>query len=147
MATSKKGLEILAIPGGESKWRQPRLIAAVKERRNKKFDKIYEMQGIDSEEDILLLGERLNSGDRVTFDTFPTHYKEYLELANKAQRDGKFPKEVKLRNLKINEDSQSKLYGILGLLEEKIKRRPLAYVKDRKENYLPKIKKFVHKFI
>ena len=75
------------------------------------------------------------------------HYREYMAIAKKGEKCGKFPKGVKFENIRIDENASAKLYGILGWIEEKIKRRPLAYKKDRNEKYLEKIKGFVHKII
>lgn len=145
--TSKRDLDYLVLPGGESKWKNPRLKAALEAKKKRKIRKMYWMEGVDSEEDILLLGEKVKSGDRVGIDTFPMHYREYMAIAKKGEKYGKFPKGVKFENIRIDENASAKLYGILGWIEEKIKRRPLAYKKDRNEKYLEKIKGFVHKII
>ena len=145
--TSKRDLDYLVLPGGESKWKNPRLKVALEAKKKRKIGKMYWMEGADSEEDILLLGEKVKPGDRVGIDTFSTHYNEYKEIVKKAQRDGRFPRGVKFENIQIEEGASDKIYGILGWLEEKIKRRPLAYKKDRNEKYLEKIKGFVHKII
>ena len=108
---------------------------------------MYWLKGKDSEEDILLLGEKVKSGERIGFDTFPLHYLEYKELIKKAQRDGKFPKKVKTENLATKQGVKEWLYGIPGLIEEILKRRKLAYKKNRNEKYLEKVKYFVHKII
>ncbi|MBU2053280.1 MAG: hypothetical protein ABIJ14_03580 [Nanoarchaeota archaeon] len=145
--TSRKSLDYLVLPGGESKWKNPRLKAALETKKKRKIGQMYWMEGADSEEDILLLGEKVKSGDRVGIDTFPLHYREYMAIAKKGEKDGKFPKGVKFENIRIDENASAKLYGLLGWLEETIKRRPLAYKKDRDERYLEKIKGFVHRII
>jgi len=147
LLTSKRTLDYLVLPGGESKWKNPRLKAALEAKKKRKIGKMYCMEGADSEEDILLLGEKVKPGDRVGIDTFPMHYREYMTIAKKGEKDGKFPKGVKFENIRIDENASAKLYGLLGWLEETIKRRPLAYKKDRDEKYLERIKGFVHKII
>lgn len=105
------------------------------------------LRGMDSEEDILYLGEMVRKGDTVYFDTFPLHYQEYKTLIKKAQRDGTFPKGVILRNAKIPQGRTEAIYGTLGWLEEVFKRRPLTYKKNRESESLDKIKDIVKKFI
>ncbi|MEN7982719.1 MAG: hypothetical protein ABFQ65_04710, partial [Nanoarchaeota archaeon] len=99
------------------------------------------------EEDILYLGKILKKGDRIGIDTFRLHFKEYLELIRKAKRDGKFPKGVKIENIKIHQSFHLFIYGILGYWEEKIKNRKLVYMKDRHEKTLNFFKRIVKKFI
>jgi len=105
------------------------------------------LRGKDSEEDILYLGKMVNSGDTVYFDTFPLHYQEYKTLVRKAQRDRKFPKGVYLRNARIPQGRIEITYGILGWLEELIKRRPLDYKENRPNDTLDKVKGIVKKII
>ena len=108
---------------------------------------MYWLKGKDSEEDILLLGEKTKPGERIGFVTFPLHYLEYKELIKKAQRDGKFPKRVKTENLATEQGPKEWVYGTIGLTEEILKRRKLDYKKNRNEGYLEKVKELVHRFI
>ncbi len=148
LISGKKTLDYLVIPGGEDDWKKPRLDRALEEKKSgRKIKKMYWLKGKDSEEDILLLGEIAKPGDRIAFDTFPIHYREYKKLIKKAQRDGKFPLEVKTENLATEQGPKEWIYGTLGLLEETFKRRKLDYKKNRNEKYLGKLKKLVHKFI
>jgi len=145
---SNKTLDYLVIPGGEDDWKKGRLDRALEEKnKGRKIKQMYWMKGKDSEEDILLLGEKVKSGERIGFDTFPLHYLEYRELIKKAQRDGKFPKKVRTENLATGQGPKEWVYGLLGLSEEILKRRKLDYKKNRDEGYLEKVKEFVHKFI
>jgi hypothetical protein len=105
------------------------------------------LRGKDSEEDILYLGEIVKSGDVVYFDTFPLHFREYVTLIKKAQRDNKFPRNVILRNAKIPQGRTELTYGIVGWMEEFPKRRPLSYKKERESALLDKIKSSVKKLI
>jgi len=144
----KKILDYLAIPGGsKGDLKKSKKKRAVKEINKRPVDNIIILQGKDSEEDILYLGTILEKGDRIGFDTFPLHYKEYKVLIKKAIRDKKFPKGVKTENLKIPQDTKMWLYGVLGLNEEKLKKRKLNYLKNRHDNFYRKIKKIVHWFV
>ncbi len=146
--TGKKTLDYVVVPDSGGKWEKQRLQRLLKEKKNRrKIKEMYWLQGADSEEDILLLGKKVKPGDRIGFDTFPLHYLEYEELIRKAQRDGKFPKKVKLENLQTKQGPKEWIYGALGLVEEIFKRRKLEYKKDRDEKYLDKIKRLVHKII
>ena len=148
LVASKRTIDKLVIPGGEDDWKAGRLDRALKEKKSgRKIKKMYWLKGKDSEEDILLLGGIVKPGERVAFDTFPLHYREYKELIKKAQEDGKFPHGVKTENLATEQGLKEYIYGTVGLMEEKIKRRPLAYKRNRNEKYLEKIKELAHKFI
>jgi len=105
------------------------------------------LKGKDSEEDILYLGQMVHSGDTIYFDTFPLHFKEYQTLVKKAQRDGKFPKNVSLRNAKIPQGKTEVAYGLMGWMEEVFKRRPLSYKSERENSFLDGVKGVVKKFI
>lgn len=105
------------------------------------------LHGQDSEEDILYLGKIVKPGDTIYFDTFPLHYQEYKTLIGKAQRDGKFPKDVTLKNASIPQGKTEIAYGVMGWLEEALKRRPLKYKKDRESGALDKVKGIVKKVI
>lgn len=143
----KKRLDYLAIPDGAKEWKKDRKKRAVKELENRWVDKVIILKGKDSEEDILYLGQLLKEGDRIGFDTFPLHYKEYKELIKRAKRDGKFPKGVKIENIKTRQPFKLWLYGLLGWEEERIKERKLAYVKNRDEKFLSRIKEFIKGFL
>lgn len=105
------------------------------------------LHGKDSEEDILYLGEMVKSGDTIYFDTFPLHFREYVTLIKKAQRDKKFPENIKLKNARIPQGKTEITYGILGWMEELLKRRPLSYKKERESALLDKIKDGIKKLI
>jgi len=69
-------------------------------------------------------------------------------LCDKAKKEGKFPKGVKLKNVKINQGFKETLYGVAGWLEELFKRRPLDYKKNRPpEGYLDKAKKYIRNIL
>ena len=141
----KKKLDYLAIPGGsKGELKKDKKKRAVKELKERSVDKIIMLQGRDSEEDILYLGNIVQKGERVGFDTFPLHFKEYKEIIKKAKRDGKFPRGVKIENVKTHQGFKLFIYGILGLSEEKIKQREVGFIKNRHEKLWRKIKCFVH---
>ena len=108
---------------------------------------IRTLHGIDSEEDILYLGQMVHPGDTVYFDTFPLHFQEYKTLVKKAQRDGKFPKDVTLKNASIPQGKTEIAYGTMGWLEELLKRRPLEYKDKRESAALDKVKGIVKRII
>lgn len=145
----KKRLNYLAIPGGSNKeLKKVRKKRAIKAINNRLVDQVLILQGKDSEEDILYLGKVVQKGDRVGFDTFPLHYKEYKVLIKKAIRDKKFPKGVKTENLKIPQTARMEIYGLLGLSEELLKKRELDYKKNRPKNpFLKGIKRIGHKIV
>jgi len=105
------------------------------------------LDGIDSGEDILYLGELVKKGDTLDFDTFPLHFREYKTIINKAQKEGKFPKGVKLKNVKINQGLKETVYGILGYGEELVRKRPIDYVKNRSKDYLSGVKNILKRFL
>jgi hypothetical protein len=143
----KKWLDYLAIPNSSGEWKKQRYQRAVKELEKRHVEKVIILKGRDSEEDILYLGNLLQKGDKLGIDTFPLHFKEYQVLIKKAKRDGKFPKGIRIENIRTNQTIQETIYGVLGLAEEEIKNRKLGYIKDRNEKILSKIKKFIHRFI
>ena len=144
----KKRLDYLAIPGGSNKkLKKIRKNRAINEINNRPVDKVLILQGKDSEEDILYLGKVVQKGERICFDTFPLHYKEYKVLIKKAIRDKKFPKGVKIENLKIPQTTRMEIYGILGLSEELLKQRELNYKKSRPKSCWNFFKKIGHKFV
>lgn len=143
----KRRLDYLAIPNSSRKLRKERIKEAKKEINNRFVEKVLILKGKDSEEDVLYLGNLVQKGDRVGFDTFPLHYREYKELIKKAKRDGKFPKGVKIENIRTKQGLKYFIYGILGLTEEKIKKRKLDFVKNRHDRFWRWIKGVVHKII
>ncbi len=148
MGLKRTRLDYLIIPGGsKGKLKRDRMKRAIKEIKNRVVDKIIILQGKDSEEDILYLGEVLKKGERIGFDTFPLHYKEYKELIKKAKKDKKFPKGVRIENIETSQNFKEVIYGTIGLTEEKVKKRELEYVKNRQDNFWRALKCFFHKFI
>jgi hypothetical protein len=98
------------------------------------------LQGKDSEEDVLYLGEMVKEGDKVGFVTFPSHFKEYQEIIKKAREEGKFPKDVKVKNINTGyENFKQWLYGIGGWLEEKLNSGKVDYENNREESYLSNV--------
>ncbi len=143
MKTSK--LDYLLIPNGWKRQRKKRTLKALKKRDVKN---ILILNGKNSEEDILYLGKKLKGGEKIGFVTFPLHYEEYKEIIKKARKEGKFPKYVKTENVETKENLKQFIYGIFGLLEEKLKREKLDYVRNKHENYfLSKIRNFVKKIL
>jgi len=177
----KQGLEYLVIPTGWEEDRIPQAKKELDRRKIDKIvitghvdkkktkgshrQKIYKamreygikpsemkiLRGVDSEEDVLYLGKMLKAGDEVVFDTFPLHYAEYKVLINKAKRDDKFPKGVKIRNAKTRQGIKEIIYGLAGWGEEILSRRKLDYVKNREtgrfsETY-SSIKEYVKKIL
>ena len=96
MLFKKKSLDYLFIPNASQKELRERKGRAKREIKIRGIKNIVLLDGKDSEEDVLYLGKILKEEDRVGFDTFPLHYKEYKELIKKAKRDKKFPKGVKI---------------------------------------------------
>lgn len=155
----KKSLDYLLMPEGSEKMREQRDYSTMEEliKRHGKVKEIYMMNGKDSEEDILYLGKLLKGGERIGLVTFPEHYKEYKELIKKAKRDGKFPKFVKVKHINTRKPAKNfgeawynfkeRVYGRLGLWEEKLKKRKLDYKENRNEKGLEKIKSFVHRVL
>ena len=144
----KRRLDYLAIPGGsKGELKKERKNRAIKELNGREVDKILILQGKDSEEDILYLGGVVQKGERIGFDTFPLHYKEYKEIIKKAERERKFPKGVKIENVKTPQGFKLFIYGILGLSEEKIKQRELEFIKNRHDKFWRKIKGIFHKIL
>jgi len=144
---NKKRLDYLAIPDGAKEWKKKRKARAIKELKNRDVGKVLILKGKDSEEDILYLGQLLQPGERIGFDTFPLHYREYKELIKKAKREGKFPRGVKVENIRTKQPFKLWVYGILGLEEEKLKSRKLDYMKNRDEKFLQKFKNFIKRIL
>jgi hypothetical protein len=145
--SKKKRLDYIAIPDSSGKVKKERKKKAIEELKKRYVEEIVILKGGDSEEDILYLGKILKKGDRVGFDTFPLHYKEYKTIIKKAKKEGKFPKGIKIENIKTSQGPRLFLYGLLGLSEEKIKKKGPEYVKNRDEKFLSKIKGFVKKIL
>lgn len=142
---SRKELNYLLIPDGEKGYKKEKLKRAREESKKRLVKKILILKGRDSEEDILYLGKILKRGDRIGFDTFPLHYKEYKVIIKKAKREGKFPKGIKIENVRTSQSLKQSIYGILGLEEEKIFHKKVDYMKNRKDKLLQKIKNIVKK--
>jgi len=157
--TGRKSLDYLLIPDGSEKMREKRDYRVMEElaRRRGNVKEIFLMDGKDSEEDVLYLGRMLKGGEKIGIVTFPEHYREYRELIRKAKRDKKFPRFVKVKEINtrkpgknLNEkwyNIKEAIYGHLGLWEEKLKRRKLDYVENRKEDFYMKFKNVVKKII
>ncbi len=140
---SKKKLDYLLIPDGEKEYKKEKLKRAEEESKKRPVKKILILKGKDSEEDILKLGKILKKGDRIGFDTFPLHYKEYKVIIKKAKKEGKFPNGVKVENVRTSQSFKNSIYGFLGLEEEKLKNRKLDFMKNRKDKFFQKIKNIV----
>jgi hypothetical protein len=142
----KEKLDYLLIPAG---WKKQREERALKELEKREVENIFILNGFDSEEDILYLGRMLKGKERIGFVTFPLHYKEYIKIIRKAEKQGKFPKKIETENIRTKETPRQFIYGILSLLEEKMKKeKPLDYVKNRNENkFLLNIKKLIVKIL
>lgn len=143
----KKFLDYLLIPDSGRGIKKVRLLRAKKELHRRGIGEVLIMKGKDSEEDILYLGKILKSGDRIGFDTFPLHYKEYQAIIKKAVNQGKFTKGVHTENVKTEQNFREEIYGILGLNEEKLLHEKVDYMKNRKDSFFQKIKDFVKKII
>lgn len=140
----KRGLDYIAIPNSSGKLKKEREKKAVREFRKRYVDKIIVLKGRDSEEDILYLGNIVKKGDRVGIDTFPLHFKEYKTIIKKAKKERKFPRGVKIENIKTSQDLKKSVYGFLGLWEERLKIGKVKYVKNRHDKFWRKLKGFVH---
>ncbi len=138
----KKRLDYIAIPDSGGEVKKERKKKAIEELKKRYVEKIIILKGKDSEEDILYLGRILKKGKRIGFDTFPLHYKEYKTIIRKAKKEGKFPRGVKIENIKTSQGPRLFLYGLLGLSEEKINKKGPEYVKNRNK-FWEKIKNFV----
>ena len=62
-------------------------------------------------------------------------------------KQGKFPKGVKVENVKTGQNFKQTIYGFLGLGEEKFLHKKVDYVKNRDERILVKIKNIVKKVL
>lgn len=144
---SKKKLDYLLIPDGEKEYKKEKLKRAREESKKRLVKKILILKGKDSEEDILNLGKILKKGDRIGFDTFPLHYKEYKVIIKKAKKEGKFPEGVKVENIRTNQSFKQSIYGFLGLEEEKLTDRKVDYMKNRDNKFFQKIKNIVKELL
>ncbi len=140
----QKRLDYLLIPTG---WRKQRKKRAIEELEKRDVKNIWILNGNDSEEDILYLGKMLKGKKRIGFVTFPLHYQEYREIIKKAQKERKFPRGIKIENIRTKETFKEFIYGILGLLEERMDKE-VNYVKEEREgHFIRKLKKFVKKIL
>jgi len=139
----KKKLDYILIPDGSKEYQKEKLKRAEEELKKRRVKKILILKGRDSEEDILYLGKILKKGERVGFDTFPLHYKEYKVIIRKAKKEGKFPKGIKIENIKTSQNLKQEIYGTLGLGEEKIMHKKVDYMRNRKNKFFQKIKNIV----
>ncbi|VVB82420.1 Uncharacterised protein [uncultured archaeon] len=124
-------LDYLLVP---SNWKEQRRKRVIEELKKRKVKNIRILNGFDSEEDILYLGKKLKGKEKIGFVTFPLHYLEYKEIIKKAIKEKKFPKNVKIENIATEQKPKQFIYGVLGLLDEKLKRRKLDYFNNRLEN-------------
>ena len=130
-------LDYLLIPTG---WDEQRKKRALEEKKVRKIKNIFILNGCDSEEDILNLGKKLKGKEKIGIVTFPLHYQEYKEIIAKAQKTKKFPKGIKIENIKTEQTFKQFIYGILGLIEERLDKE-VNYVKEEKESRIKKILK------
>lgn len=139
-----KPLDYLLVPTG---WPHQRKKRAIEEIKKRKIKNIFLLNGKDSEEDILYLGKILKGKERIGFVTFPLHYQEYKELIRKAQKKKKFPEKVITENVKTEQTFKQFIYGILGLLEERLDKE-INYVSEEYKNpVIEKIKGAVIHFL
>jgi len=143
----KKRLDYLLVPNSGGWIKRKRNRAAEKVLKKRVVGEVMILNGRDSEEDILYLGKILKGGERIGIVTFPLHFEEYLELIRKAMRDKKFPSGVEVENIKISQGVRLIIYGILGLMEEKLKTRELTYFRSRHEKLLNELKGIVHEVV
>ncbi len=143
----KKRIDYLAIPDSQGKLKKERKNRAIDEFKRRYVNKIIILKGKDSEEDILYLGKILKKGEKIGIVTFPLHFEEYKEIIKKAKKEGKFPKGIKIENIKTPQNLKTSIYGSLGLWEEKLKHEKVKYVKYRHDKIWRKLKNFVKKII
>lgn len=139
-----KPLDYLLIPTG---WPHQRKKRALEEIKKREIKNIFLLNGKDSEEDILYLGKILKGGEKIGFVTFPLHYQEYKEIIKKAQKDRNFPRRIKTENVATEQTLKQFIYGILGLLEERLDKK-VNYVREEYKNpFIEKIKGMVIHFL
>ncbi len=137
-------LDYLLIPTG---WDEQRKKRAEEEKKIRKIKNILTLNGCDSEEDILELGKKIKGKKRVGIVTFPLHFQEYKEIIAKAQKQKKFPKGIILESIPTEQTFKQTIYGILGLIEERMDKE-VNYVKDEHESpFRKKIKRFLKKIL
>ena len=137
-------LDYLLIPTG---WDEQRKKRALKEEKARKIKNIFILNGCDSEEDILKLGKKLKGKEKIGIVTFPLHFQEYKEIIAKAQKQKKFPKEIEVENIKTEQTFKQTIYGILGLIEERMDKK-VNYVKEEHESEIKKkLKTFLKKIL
>ena len=139
-----KELDYLLIPTG---WEKQRKKRALEELSKRKVKNILILNGNDSEEDILYLGKILKGKEKIGFVTFPLHFQEYKELIKKAQKDKNFPKEIKTENIATPQTVRQSVYGILGLLEERMDKKVNYVNEEDKKKFIEKIKSLVIKIL
>ena len=140
-----KGLDYLLIPTG---WNEQRKKRADEELKRRKVGKVLILDKHNSEEDILYLGKKLRGGERIGFVTFPLHYEEYKEIIRKVIKQGDFPKNVKTENVATGESAKQFIYGGMGLMEEKLKKGKIDYLKNKPVNYfISKLREIVKRFL
>ncbi|MEK6926424.1 MAG: hypothetical protein AABW50_04060 [Nanoarchaeota archaeon] len=142
----RKKLDYLIIPDSRRKILKERKKKAFAELHKREIEEILIVKGKDSEEDILYLGKILKKGERIAIDTFPLHFKEYKDIIEKAKRERKFPKGIKIEHLYTEQPPKLFIYGILGWLDEKFKRK-IEYKKNKEKKFLEKIKEAVKNFL
>jgi len=133
-------LDYLLIPTG---WGRQRKKRAIEELKKREVKNIFILNGCDSEEDMLYIGKKLKKGKRIGIVTFPLHYKEYIELIKKAQKDKNFPRGIKLENISTNQTFKQAVYGILGLFEERMDKKVNYTQEERESQFKKRVKQFI----
>jgi len=144
---AKKPLDYLFMPKSTGKIRKQRLERIEKEKKGRKIRKMCIMRGKDSEEDILRIGKRLKGGERIGIVTFPLHFKKYENIIKKAQKQGRFPRGIYIEGITTNQTFKELIYGILGLVEERLFDGKVDYQKNRKRKTLQKMKNLAKRII
>jgi hypothetical protein len=93
------------------------------------------------------LGRLVKKGQRIGFDTFPLHYKEYKTIIKRAKKYEEFPKGVKIENVKTPENLKQHIYGFLGLEEERLRKGKVQYLKERKDKFIQFVKRIAKRII
>lgn len=139
-----KELDYLLIPTG---WEKQRKQRALQELSKRDVKNILILNGNDSEEDILYLGKILKGKEKIGFVTFPLHYQEYKEIIQKAQKDRKFPKGTRIENIKTAQTPKQFIYGILGLIEERLDKEVNYVNEENKNKFIGRIKGSIIHFL
>ncbi len=138
-------LDYLLIPTGWGRQRKKRALEEINSGR--KVKNMIILNGNDSEEDILYLGKILKRKEKIGIVTFPLHFQEYKEIIKKAQKEKKFPKEIRVENIATQQTIKQFIYGLLGLAEERFDKR-VNYAKNEHESHFKKkLKKFLKKIL